>query len=138
MQPGDGVVWTFRESEGRGIDVDLGSGWHGFNETFADSVSTLPPRGWRRRGLSAYWIDALSAALEKPPGPGRALVWGDTTELLLDGQEVVASSLYDTFEAERLPISTVQAILADWRIQVRRRRRDFTFPQTYRRNPIDK
>lgn len=136
MQPRDEVVWSFQESSRGGIDVDLGIAWPGFNETFADSVSTLPPRGWRRRGLSAYWIDALSAALDNPPSAGRALIWGNATEMLLDGEDVVASSLYELFDAERLPIATVRAILADWKIQVRQRRREFKFPQTYRRNPI--
>lgn len=126
--------WDFKRSDGRGIDVDLGPDWPGFNETLADSVSSMPPRSAWRRGLSTYWIDHVLDGLEEGDIDGRALAYGNATELVEEGDSVVARSLYDLFDEERMATDEFVAILNAWREQVRTHRREFRIEKTYRRS----
>lgn len=129
---------TFIETEGRGIDMSLGPGWPGFNETLADSVSTMPYRGEETTALSAYWIDLLIERLEnwhEAPGVEQALIHGNATELVKVDDKVIARSLYDLFDDERMHGPELLRLLHRWRELVLLRGGDFFIPGTYRRAP---
>ncbi|UUW88970.1 hypothetical protein ABFU82_09510 [Nocardioides sp. WV_118_6] len=129
-------VPAFVESPGRGVDLTFGDAWPGFGEAFADSVSSMPPRGRRGKRLSTYWIDRALARLALPaPGPGAelSLAGGNDTALVRIGDMVVARSLYELFDDEALSVEVVAGALRAWRVRVIERRRAFAIPQTYRR-----
>lgn len=129
----------FIESEARGIDLVLGEGWPGFNEALADSVSTMPFRGQSTTGLSTYWLDLLIERLEDrsdAPGVEQSVINGNATELIKVDDEVVARSLYELFEDERLLVAEMLPVLRLWREQVVAKGGTFTIPETYRRAPF--
>lgn len=117
----------------------LGSPWVGFDDALADAVSSLPPRGSAEQSVSTYWIDrALSqvrrmvAAAESGPFQG-----GNTTTLSVVGGRIVATSDYDLFDEESMPVDDFEQILSSWRVEVLRVREAErpSIPETYRRNP---
>jgi hypothetical protein len=128
------MEWTFTRVSGRGIDVDLGSSWPGFNEALADSVSSMSPRSSWRRGLSTYWIDHVLDGVATGRTDGKALSSGNSTELVLEGDDVVARSLYELFGDERMELKEYTELLQAWRAQVVEHRREFRIGRAYRRN----
>lgn len=126
--------WTFTRAEGRGIDVDLGPERSGWNEALADSISSMPPRSSWRRTLSTYWIDRTLGALHAEPTDGVALASGNSTEIVMDGDVVVARSLYDLFDDEQMNRDVFEGLLVAWRAEVVAHRREFRIEKTYRRN----
>ena len=111
--------WRFFERDGL-VEVDLGPGWRGFNETLADSVGTRAPRG-HPEGLSTYWIDRLLDALDSSAAAGAALLDGNATELIRTDTGVRASSQYELFEDEEMSVEEFRAGLLAWRAEVVKR-----------------
>lgn len=129
----------FVESAGRGIELQLGDEWPGFNEALVDSVSSLPYRGEGKSGLSTYWIDLLTSRLENwvpDAGDEMAILNGNVTELVRSGPDLIARSLYDLFDDERLPVKDLLPLLREWRARVVAGGADFAIPETYRRAPF--
>ena len=129
----------FSQSTSRGIELRLGDHWPGFNEALADSVSTMPHRGEATTSLSTYWLDLLIGRLESwsdEPGVEQSVISGNTTELVKVGDFVIARSLYELFDDERLPIVDLLPVLGRWRDQVTTNGEKFAIPETYRRAPF--
>ncbi|MDQ1746216.1 MAG: hypothetical protein QOD07_479 [Frankiaceae bacterium] len=99
------------------IDVDLGPAWSGFTEALQDAVTTRAPRGSDGHNPSTYWIDLTLTALAAADD-GEVIGSGNATDLLLDGDEVVAHAQYDTFDDQRMPRHDFVAILTQWRAEV--------------------
>lgn len=130
------VEISFVESPARGIDLNLGAGWPGFNEALADSVSTMPYRGEARTTLSTYWIDLVVDRIRTWDGtPECTLVSGNVTELVKAGDLVIARSLYELADDEALPVPIMLTALQQWRNRVVERGGRFEIPETYRRAP---
>ena len=130
--------WTYVHRPGRGIDVDLGVDYPGWNETLADSVSSMPPRGSPAHELSTYWIDHALSALHSQAAEGQALTSGNATEIVMSGGRVVARSLYDLFDEEAMDSDAFERLLVEWRAEVTAHRNEFHIEETYRRNGYDR
>jgi hypothetical protein len=106
----------------------------------ADSVSSVAPRSDDETGLSTYWIDLLLFRLRNwhdDQGREQVLVEGNLTAILKVGDVVVAHSLYELFDDERMPVEHLLRALEAWRGEVLARGGDFEIPATYRRNPME-
>ena len=110
----------FETREDDAVDIDLGPEWQGFTETLLDAVSSRPPRGSDDACPSTYWLDRalLAVAEDQDRDTGRPFLWGNATELLLLGGEVVARALYETFDDEQMPEEEFKRILGAWRSRV--------------------
>jgi hypothetical protein len=90
---------------------------------------------------SPYWIDAALSRLEEQQARNASgrFIWGNESALLLEGDQIVAHSLYELFDDERMPVAMFLRILGGWRQQVvsaRSEGRVSTPPETYRRKPF--
>jgi hypothetical protein len=129
------VELTYFRSPDGAVYVRLGTGWRGFNELFSDAITPLPPIGSDETSLSTYWIDrAIRRCEDGADGP---IQGGNAASLLLRGSRVVATSDYELFDDESMPVAEFLDILRQWRAEVIAVR-DSERPQiseTYRRNP---
>jgi hypothetical protein len=108
------VEWHFAGRDDGIIEADLGPKWAGFTEALNDSVTTRAPRG-HTPGLSTYWIDRTLDALKEASGSGTVIASGNATELILDGEQVVARSQYEVRDDERMHSAEFEAGLRAWR-----------------------
>lgn len=131
------MQWTYVRTPGRGIDVDLGVDHPGWNETLADSISSMPPKGSPDHGLSTYWIDHVLTALRSDAPEGRALSFGNSTEIVMGHGLVLARSLYETFNEEEMDAGAFEHLLVGWRAEVTVHGNEFHIEETYRRNGYD-
>lgn len=75
----------------------------------SDAITPLPPIGPDEASLSTFWIDhANRICQDADDGPVQG---GNTTTLVLRGSEVVATSDYEHFEGESMPVHELLDIL---------------------------
>ncbi len=111
--------WRFFDRDGL-VEVDLGPDWPGFIETLADSLGTRAPRG-HPEGLSTFWLDRMLERLDAWVTPGTELGNGNATELIRTESGVRATSLYELFDDEEMPVDELRAGLIAWRSEVMKR-----------------
>jgi hypothetical protein len=131
------MEWTFVGKAGRGIDVDLGPGYSALTEALADGVSSMPPRSAQEQGLSTYWIDHVLNGMAWVGSGTHVLTSGNVTELVLEDQVVIARSLYELFDDQRIDRETFAEILREWRSEVVQRADEYRIAETYRRNGFE-
>lgn len=90
---------------------------------------------------STYWIDATLQRLDALQTASRDgyVMGGNESQLLREGDQVVAHSIYELFENERMPAAAFRAVLEGWRDEVLRAHaegRVKVAPETYRRGPL--
>ena len=107
----------FQKGDDGVIDVHLGAAWSGFSEALQDAVTTHAPRGSDGVNPSTCWIDRTVAALSSARD-GEVVASGNASDLVVEADEVVARSQYDTCDDERLPRSDLLDVLAQWRAEV--------------------
>jgi hypothetical protein len=66
-------------------------------------------------GLSTYWIDQTLDALDKATGSGTVIASGNASELIRDGEQVVARSQYELWDDERMDSDEFRTGLRAWR-----------------------
>lgn len=107
--------------------------------SLVDAVSPLPPRGSPEESLSTYWIDrAIRLVREMADGNASGLVQGgNAASILIRNGAVMATSDYELFEDESMPVGDFEAVLKAWRREIIRVRdaEGPIIPETYRRNP---
>lgn len=107
----------FRKREDGVIDANLGAEWGGFTEALQDAVTTRAPRGSDGVNPSTYWIDRTVAALSSARD-GEVVASGNSTELVVEADHVVARSQYETFVEQRLSRTAALDVLGQWRAEV--------------------
>ncbi|HTF89300.1 MAG TPA: hypothetical protein VK843_12890 [Planctomycetota bacterium] len=121
------------------VNLCLGKEWPGFNQALADSISSTPPRGSKETSISTYWIDeALRETEHTDTASGsRRFQGGNSTSFRLEGSTVRASSDYELFDDETMPVEQFRSLLVAWRVEVERLRsiEPIVVSETYRRNP---
>lgn len=131
----------FVERDDGQIDAELDSGWSLLAAALNDSVSSLPPRGWKGNGPSTYWVDVALHGLQRAVAAGsdRPFTWGNITLLRLIGGRVEARYDFDEedVEGQFLEVLAFQEILEGWRRRIAERAATSSapLPETYRRNP---
>jgi Domain of unknown function (DUF4279) len=100
------------------VDISLGVGWSGFDQTLADSISTRPPRGDASTAPSTFWIDRVLALIHRHDGSDVELASGNATHLATVAGFVVASSDYEVFADESMPLGSFVEVLTRWRAEV--------------------
>ena len=118
-RPGPPVRPVFVRRADGVLDVDLGPGWQGLTEALSDAVGTRAPAGSSGANPSGYWLDAALVALRSAPGEGPwAVASGNHTQLVRMGEDVVATSMYELWESQTMPVPELVRVLTHWRLQV--------------------
>lgn len=131
----------FTQREDGQVDVELGADWALFTEALNDSISSLPPRGAKGNGPSAYWVDVAAEGLSRSlaSASDRPFTWGNITLLRLNGGRVEARYDFDDedVEGQFLEVTEFQEVLSQWRRQIEESASASTspLPETNRRNP---
>ena len=133
------VIFSVRD-DGQ-IDAELAGDWPVLNEALSDCISSLPPRGERGTGPSTYWIDVADrgARVASVRNDERPFVWGNITQLRVKDGRVLAHFDYDTpsDDDDAIPLADFLALLSSWRERVVASLSRTSFPETYRRNPMN-
>jgi hypothetical protein len=133
------VDLTYFRSPDGAVYVTLAPASRGFNELLADAITPLPPIGSDEPSLSTYWMDRAISEIQRrqESGGDGAVQSGNATTLILRGSQVIATSDYDLFDDECMPVDDFLDILRAWRSEVLKVRETEHphIPETYRRNP---
>ena len=107
----------FTQDEAGLVVADLGMEWAAFNEVLADGIESRAPVG-EPPGLSTYWVDRALDRLSVQVAEHVVIVEGNGTELLCEGDRVVARSLYDAFSEQSMPMDDFREVLREYRDRI--------------------
>ena len=100
------------------VDVHLPESWRPLEDTLQDAVTTRAPRGSDGINPSTFWIDRTLAAIEQGP-TGAIAAAGNSTDLVLDAEGLVAHSQYEMFDDQHVERVELVDLLRRWRAVVR-------------------
>lgn len=107
------MTWSFVSNQDGYLLAWLGDISPGFNETLSDSIGSRAPRG-HPDGPSTYWIKEAETGLRQA-ADGDVILFGNSTSLIKSGDDVVAHSLYELFDNEKMPVEEFRSGLHAWR-----------------------
>lgn len=107
----------FTQRDDRVVDLQLGPEWGALEETLQDAVTTRAPRGSDGVNPSTYWIDRTLRAIALGPD-GTIVASGNMSDLVLDGEELVARSQHEMFDDQRVHRLELVELLGQWRALV--------------------
>lgn len=99
------------------VDIDLPESWRPLEDTLQDAVTTRAPRGSDGISPSTFWIDRTLAAIEQG-ATGAIAAAGNTTDLVLDAEGLVAHSQYEMFDDQHVEKAELVDLLRRWRAVV--------------------
>lgn len=107
----------FEQRDDGVVDVRLPQEWSALEDTLLDAVTTRAPRGSDLVNPSTSWIDRCLADLDGA-ADGTVVASGNATDLVVDGDDVVAHSHHAMFDNQRVTRSDLVDLLARWHASV--------------------